>query len=282
MIIDVHTHILKPGFSPKWMDMPQNARGLSRDQLERLRKMNSPEEHFKDMEPVDKAIVFGGPEEFTAEYARRHPDKIIGFASVDPLERGAARYVRYCVKELGLKGLKMYPIIMHFFPNDEKAYPVYETAQELEVPVLFHMGANPSRESHLKYTMPIHLMDVAKDFPDLTMIIAHMGHPYMRDTVQVMRIEPNIYADVSGMTMPLRAYNVLYQGLLEAMTWGVLDKLLFGTDWPFRTFEEDAETLRNVNKFVEGTNLPKIPEDAIEGIIEGNAERAFKNTIALK
>ena len=281
MLIDVHTHILKPGFQHKWLEIPKDFRGWPKDQRERWMRIYSLEEHFKAVEHVDKAIVLGGPEEYTAEYVKMHPEKIIGFAWVNPLEEGAKKYVRYCVEELGLKGLKMYPIVMHFFPNDKRAYPVYEVAQELKIPVMFHLGACPSRHGHLKYTMPIHIMDVAKDFPDLTIIIAHMAHPYMRDTVQVLRIEPNVYADISGMTMPTRAYSMLYQGLLEAMTWGVLDKLLFGTDWPLQTFEEEVGTLRNINKFVEGTNLPRIPEDAIERIIEGNAEKALKKTIVL-
>ena len=278
MIIDVHTHVQKQGFHLEWIVMPKDFRGQPKDQRKRWMRLYSLDEHFKAMEHVDKAIVLGAPEEYTAEYVSRHPDKIIGFAWINPLENDASRYARQCVEKLGLKGLKMYPILMHFFPNDEKAYPVYEVAQELKIPVMFHMGASPRRAAHLKYTLPIHIMDVAKAFPDLTIIIAHMAHPYIRDTVQVLRIEPNVYADISAMTMPLRAYSTLYQGLLEAMTWGVLDKILFGTDWPFQTFEEATVTLRNINSFVENTNLPRIPEHAIEKIIEGNAERALRKT----
>lgn len=280
-MIDVHTHILKPNYRHEWLEVPRDFRGWPKDQKERWMRIYSLEEHWKAMENVDKAVVLGGPNEYTAEYVGKHPEKLIGFAWMNPLDKGAPEYVRYCVEELGLKGLKMYPIVMHFFPNDEKVYPVYEVAQELNVPVMFHMGACPSRHSHLKYTMPIHIMDVAKSFPDLTIIIAHMAHPYMRGTVQVLRIEPNVYADVSGMSIPARAYSMLYQGLLEAMTWGVLDKLLFGTDWPIQTFKEEVEALRGINRFVENTNLPRIPEDAIEKIIKKNAERALKRTIVL-
>ena len=220
MIVDVHTHILKPGYDlhHQSADMPWDFRGWPKDQQERWMKIYSLDEHFKATKHVDKAIVLGKPEQYTSEYVRTHPGKMIGFAWINPLEDGA-EYVRWCVTELGLKGLKMYPILMHFFPNDERAYPVYDVAQELKIPVMFHLGASPRREAHLKYTMPIHIMDVAKAFPDLTIIIAHMAHPYMRDTVQVLRIEPNVYSDVSGMAMPLRAYSMLYQGLLEAMTW---------------------------------------------------------------
>ena len=143
MIIDIHTHILKPGYVPRWMEAPRDIRGWSENAKERRSRMHSIEEHFNAMEQVDKAIVLGGPEEYTSDYVRKHPDKIIGFAWVNPLERGASRYVRYCVKELGLKGLKLIPILMHFFPNDEKTYPIYEIAQELEIPVMFHMGQLP-------------------------------------------------------------------------------------------------------------------------------------------
>jgi predicted TIM-barrel fold metal-dependent hydrolase len=230
------------------------------------------------MELVDKAIVFGAPNEFIAEYADTHPEKIVGFAWLNPHQKDAVKELKRCVNDLGLRGLKLYPICQHFYPNDKKVYPIYEAAQELEIPVFFHMGANPGRTCLLKYTSPLYIDDVAVDFPDLTMVICHMGHPYMKDTIMVVRKNPNVYTDVSGPNFPFRAYSCLYNGLVDAMTWGVLDKLLFATDWPLITVEEGLQTLRSVNKFTENTNLPRIPEKAIEAIIDGNAEKALKKT----
>jgi uncharacterized protein len=105
------------------------------------------------------------------------------------------------------------------------------------------------------------------------MIIAHMGHPWEADTIALIRKQPNFYSDVSALTpRPYRLYN----DLVLAMEYGVLDKLLFGSDYPVITPSQTIEGLKSVNNFAENTNLPKIPTDAIEAIISRNAERVLK------
>jgi len=231
------------------------------------------------MSHVDKAVVFcwprviDVPNEFTADYARRHEEKIIGFASIDPSTPGASRQFKRAVTELGLKGLKLYPITQHFFPNDKKMYPICEVAQELNVPILWHLSPIFRRDAPLKYSEPLLLEDLAIDFPDLKMIVAHLGFPNEVELFALMRKQPNVFAEISGCTtQPYRFYN----SLTAAVDYGVADKLLFGSDWPLFTFEETVKYLRNVNVFTENTNLPKIPLEVVERIIDGNAQ-AFLN-----
>ena len=110
--------------------------------------------------------------------------------------------------------------------------------------------------------------EVATRYPDLKIIMAHMGHPWQVDTCVVIRKHPHVYADISGNFY--RSFS-FWEQMIKATEWNVLGKLLFGSDFPITTVQETLDGLRNVNRIVEGTNLPRVPEDAIEEIIERDA-----------
>lgn len=283
MIIDCHTHIAKfpDHYSQELLE--DYARAWNHKGGGSMDKTTK--DHFQAMSVVDKAIVFGlraldsgfkTPNEYVAEYVNGQPEKLIGFASIDPNHDDSISEIKRCVKELGLKGLKMGPIYQHFDPSDRKYFPIWEKAQELELPIVIHQGTTFVRDAPLKYAFPVLLEDVALSFPDLIVIIAHMGHPWEPDTIALIRKQPNFYADVSALTpRPYRLYN----DLVLAMEYGVLNKLLFGSDYPVITPMQTIEGLRSVNVFAEGTNLPKVPNDAIDAIISRNAERTLKRVL---
>ena len=166
--------------------------------------------------------------------------------------------------ELGLRGLKLGPIYQGFHPLDGRAFGVYAKAAELGLPILIHQGTTFPRLAPLKVANPLLLEDVALAFPQLQIVIAHMGHPWMAETIVLIRKHPNLYADISALHYrPWQFYN----GLILALEYGVEDKLLFGSDWPFATPAETAAGLRSINRFTEGTALPRVPDDVIEQII---------------
>jgi predicted TIM-barrel fold metal-dependent hydrolase len=106
--------------------------------------------------------------------------------------------------------------------------------------------------------------EIAMLFPDLKIIMAHMGHPWHADTITVIRKHPNVYADVSAqLYRPWQFYN----GMRLAYEWGVMHKLLFATDWPITTPEETINALRNFNDFPRKHHLPEVPSETIEEII---------------
>jgi hypothetical protein len=110
--------------------------------------------------------------------------------------------------------------------------------------------------------------EIAIRFPELRVVMAHLGHPWQVDTIAVIRKHPNVYADVSaGFYRPWSFYNALRL----ATEWGVLQKLLFGTDYPVATAAETIAGLRAVNNFTAGTQLPHVPLDATEAIIRRDA-----------
>jgi len=238
-----------------------------------LRLGVSLDEHWQAMAAVEAAIVlafvapavgFDVPNEYVADYVRAHPDKLIGFASVDPNDREAPDQLHHAVTSLGLRGLKLGPIYQHFDPLGTSAFAVYEVAERLQLPVIWHQGTTFVRDAPLIHARPVLLDEVATRFPDLTIVVAHLGHPWIEEAMATIRKHPNLYADISALeTRPWQYYN----GMVAALEYGVTDRLLLGTDYPFSTIERTTEGLRSINRFVAGTALPVIPEAVIEGII---------------
>jgi predicted TIM-barrel fold metal-dependent hydrolase len=166
----------------------------------------------------------------------RFPDVFICWASVDPHKgRIAVKELERAVTRLGLRGLKLHPTCQRFFPNDEAYYPLWEKAQELQIPVLFHsghtgIGAGPPGGPglKLKYSRPIpYLDDVAADFPNLTIIGAHPSWPWQEEMLSVAMHKGNVYIDLSGWSPKYFAPSLIqYSNTL------LQDKVLFGSDFP--------------------------------------------------
>lgn len=200
----------------------------------------------------------------TADFVADAPDRRIGFLSVHPLLAGAREEFERAVEDLHLKGVKLGPNYQNFHPLCDEADAIYSEAERRGLPVLFHQGASPVRNAPLRYAHPLTVDQIAIRHPGLRIVMAHMGHPWQADTVVVIRKHPNVYADVSALYYRPWSF---YNGMRLATEWSVLPKLLLGSDYPIITPKETIDGLRNVNAVVEGTGLPRVPEDAIEEII---------------
>ena len=175
-------------------------------------------------------------------------------APLDELERARG--------DLGLKGIKLGPNYQVFDPLGDAALRVYELAERHGLPILFHQGASPVREAPLRYAHPLLMDEIAIRFPELRIVMAHLGHPWQRETIVTIRKHPHVYADVSALFYRPWSF---YEGLRLATEWGALDKLLFGSDFPIATPAETAAGLRRVNDPIAGTSLPPVPLDADRG-----------------
>ena len=171
-----------------------------------------------------------------ADAVQRHPDVFTGFGSVDPWKGMAAKKEIYrCATQLGLKGLKFHPGAQAFFPNDQRFYTLYESAQELGLLTIFHTGmtgigsgAPGGLGIRLKYTQPIpYLDDVATDFPELIIIAAHPAWPWQDEMLAVARHKSNVYIDLSGW-----APKYFPESLVQQANTLLQDKVLFGSDYP--------------------------------------------------
>ena len=270
MIVDVHAHCGQPEHSTKALTDVMVRAGYSPPEPYTF------DQFAEEMEVVDKALVFGvralasgerSPNEFTVEWVKNDPDKFIGFMAIDPTEDDHLEQIDRCV-ELGLRGIKLHPISGRYNPADPTLFPMYERAQRIGLPIVSHFGTHPGPRTMLKYSSPLLVDEIAQAFPDLKFVMAHMGHPWQRDAAVVLRKHPNVYADVSAVWVrPWQGWEALI-GMIE---WGVADKLLFGSDFPAWTPREGMDKMRRLNDQVKGTNLPHIPDEVIEGIINRNA-----------
>jgi predicted TIM-barrel fold metal-dependent hydrolase len=214
----------------------------------------------RDRTRVDRAL-----NDRVAEFVAAAPTRRIGFLSVHPEVDGALDELERARTDLGLKGIKLGPNYQVFDPLGDAALRVYEIAERHGLPVLFHQGASPVREAPLRYAHPLLMDEIAIRYPELRVVMAHMGHPWQRETIVTIRKHPHVYADVSALFYRPWSF---YEGLRLATEWGALDKLLFGSDFPIATPAETAAGLRAVNDPIAGTKLPPVPLDAIEALIE--------------
>jgi predicted TIM-barrel fold metal-dependent hydrolase len=204
----------------------------------------------------------------TAAFVAADSAHRIGFASVHPLDPAAMAELERSVGDLGLKGLKLGPNYQDFDPLAEPALRVYGWCQERRIPILFHQGTSPIRMAPLRYAHPLVMDEIAIRFPELTVVMAHLGHPWQADTIAVIRKHPNVWADVSaGFYRPWS----FYTAMRLATEWNVLPKLLLGSDYPIATTAETIAGMRALNDIPRASGLPGIPEAAIEAIIERDA-----------
>jgi len=173
-----------------------------------------------------------------AEQAAAYPDTLIPFASVDPgCGAAAVRTARRLISEHGVRGFKFHPSDQGFYPNDPAVYPLYEVIAGAGLPALFHSGQTGVGAGQrggggirLKYSNPIHLDDVAVDFPDMPIIIAHPSVPWQDEAIAVARHKPQVYIDLSGWSPKYFSPQLVAQAnsLLKR-------KVLFGSDFPALT-----------------------------------------------
>ena len=170
-----------------------------------------------------------------AELARKHSDVAIPFASINP-HRGeeGVRAAKRLINDHGVKGFKFHPTVQEFFPNDPLAYPLYEAIAEAKLPALFHTGQTGVGAGtrgggglRLKYSNPLHLDDVAADFPDMPIILAHPSFPWQEEALSVATHKPQVYIDLSGWS-PKYFPPILVQYANTLLK----DKILFGSDYP--------------------------------------------------
>jgi predicted TIM-barrel fold metal-dependent hydrolase len=170
-----------------------------------------------------------------AELAHQHGDVAIPFASINP-HRGkeGIALARRLIKDYKVKGFKFHPQVQDFMPNDRMAYPLYEVIAEAKLPALFHTGqtgvgagTRAGGGIRLKYGNPMLVDDVAVDFPDMPIILAHPSFPWQEEALSVATHKPQVYIDLSGWS-PKYFPPILVQYANTLLK----DKILFGSDYP--------------------------------------------------
>lgn len=244
--IDIHTHAEIDGCGRRSLDdelMAASEKYFKSGQ-ERTPTVESIAAHYRERNmaavvfTVDASSASGHPPnsvEEIAERAAEFNDVLIPFGSVDPLQgKAAVKRVHRLVDEFGVKGFKFHPSMQGFEPNDRAYYPLYEAITECGVPALFHTGQTgigaglPGGHGiKLRYSDPMLLDDVAADFPDLTMVMAHPAVPWVDAQIAIATHKSNVFIDLSGWSP-----KYFPPQLVRAANTMLRHKVLFGSDFP--------------------------------------------------
>jgi len=191
------------------------------------------------------------PDNFeVAELAAEHADVIIPFASVDPA-RGAAgvRLARRLAADFGIRGFKFHPAAQGFYPNERAVYPLYEVIAEHGLVALFHTGQTGAGAGtpggggiRLKYANPLHIDDVAADFPDLDIVLAHPSFPWQDEALAVATHKPRVHIDLSGWSP-----TYFPPQLVQYANTLLRHKVMFGSDFPALTPDRWIRDFENLD-----------------------------------
>ena len=187
--------------------------------------------------------------EEVAEKAAANSDVLIPFASIDPHKgKLGVREARDLIKNYGVKGFKFHPSSQAFYPNDRMAYELYEVIAEHKLIALFHTGQTGVGSGmrggggiKLEYSNPMYLDEVAVEFPDMSIIMAHPSFPWQEQALSVCQHKPNVYIDLSGWSP-----KYFSQSLIRYANTLIKNKVLFGSDFPVITPDrwlKDFETI---------------------------------------
>ena len=273
MLVDVHSHFFKypEHFTEDFRRQSFRGRNMEIDLTVRW------EEYHAKASRCDKTIVFGGkarlsglwvPDEDVVNYVRQHSDKLVGFLSVDPTQPRWQDELHQGHQDFRLKGIKLLSMYAGFKPNQPDLDYLWEYATRHRLPVLLHTGTTFIDKAPLACTLPRLLDDVAIRFPKVKIIMAHLSHPYEGECVVTIRKHPNVYADCSA--LHYRPFQ-LYHSLMLVQEYGVWDKVLFGSDYPFTTVDASLEGMRKLNAMLEGTALPRLDMGQMEALFFRNA-----------
>lgn len=275
-VTDCHVHI-----SPLWEMRPDAVRLLSKLDPVAERFFSQPKEFlgYLDRSGVERALLvnYVAPEvigyteasnTFVSEYVRADPDRLVAVGGIRPDHPDPEREVVHLIEDLGIRALKLHPPHQLFRPNAyvDGGLPnlrvLYDACSRHRLPIILHTGTSVFPRARNRFADPLFVEDIAVDFPDLTIVLAHGGRPiWMETAVFLARRFPNVWLEVSGLP-PVRLLEYFPQ--LPRLA----DKVLFGTDWP-------GPGVRDIGANLEAFRGLPLSPDAQRRILEENPLKVF-------
>lgn len=268
-VIDFHIHI---GLKEHWHEWVHAYQKAARSEYyERYDEMIDPEKFaaYLKSHQIEKAVILPEinpittgvvPNEFVFDFCKGQ-DIFLPFCTINPSQSKKPAHELKKFIAMGARGIKLYPSYSHFYPNESRIYPVYSLAEEHRLPVLVHTGSSVFKGSKIKFADPIHLDDVAADFPELPILMAHSGRGlWYEKAFFLSRLHRNLYLEISG----LPPQNLLdYFPDMEKY----IDKFIYGSDWPgIRTIDSNIQAIKE---------LP-LAEASVRKILYENASRVLR------
>jgi predicted TIM-barrel fold metal-dependent hydrolase len=252
---------------------------------------------------VTRAVVMGQDmsriwhttfgEEYVREVVEKYPDLFIGLASLEPLDvynrfnQPAFEYFEKAIEEYGFRGVLLTPPYGQYYSNDKAVYPFYALAQARGVVVQFHHSAQagPAILAPTKYADMFRLNDVIVDFPDLRVVVEHIGYPWSEHLFILMANDRNLWTDLAMMyARPMKTV----WSLVLAREYGVIDRVMYASDYvcynydlfsdnPASDFKKWIDFVRTgMNKICDDCGWPQFSPDEIEGFLWRNADRLYR------
>ncbi len=267
MIIDAHTHIGKLENSP-----------LANRPFEDIRTAL-----LLEMKKggVDHALVLaawhGDQDDPSTDTLIKLTEKIpnlhvIGSLNVVKYNKKDLEKIESLIRAKKIAGVKLYLGYQHFYASDPIARPIYELCDKLGVPVIFHTGDTLAYRTFakVKYAHPLAIDEVAVDFPNLKIVIAHLGNPWLMDCAEILYRNPNVYADISGLFLH-DGFDSSYGKMMILKIKELIAytqnprKLIFGTDWPLAGMKEYIQYVKKLG----------ISKNDLEYVMYKNAAKLF-------
>ena len=277
MIVDLHTR-LWTGTDPLGQPVAEQAR--RRKAAPWQDPSADPDDFDRAMQPVSHAVILGFESralggkithEQVAGFVSHKPDQRLGFAGIDPKAGDPLASLEQAL-DLGLAGVVVSPAAAGFHPTDTRAMALFEACQDKKIPVLFESGVLLARETRMEFARPVLLDEVAREFPQLKLVLGSCGDPWVDEGVTLMAKHPNVYAEIAGLvSRPWQLFNAL----LTAHQLNTIDQVFFGSNYPHTTPEQAIKTIYSVNTLTQGTQLPSVPREQLRTIVERNTLEAL-------
>jgi predicted TIM-barrel fold metal-dependent hydrolase len=214
------------------------------------------------------------PNKFVYDFVKVHPDRLVGFGSLHPdSDYNLVDEFERCVNDYGFKGIKLYPL-SGLYPDDERMFPVYEKAEQYGSVVLFHSGVKDCSSMKLKYDDPIFIDNLASEFPELKIVIAHVGYPWVDKAIQISFCNANVFLEISGL-LTFEAFTnapIIEDTLTKIVKYAIVnEKTIFGSDGP-RPTEKYLQVLKEA-EYIPADDKKRILGETADWLLSSSNEQ---------
>jgi len=286
MIIDFHVHIWHEG-TPFYQGTPDDyVKKMDQLGIDKMCILGVDQgTHYEGYNRRDSQVRLAAFErkfghktnlsnKYLYDFVKVHPDRLVGFGSVHPDgDYNLEEEFEKCINDYGFKGFKLYPL-SGFYPDDERLYPVYEKGEKSGSVFLFHMGGKDCVSMNMKYDNPIYLDNLASEFPELKIVMAHVAYPWVDEAIQVAFGNFNVFLEISGlMTFELFANTpVVKETLTKILNRVTLnEKTVFGSDGP-RPTEKYLEMIKEA-EYISAEDKKRILGETADWLLKASNEQ---------
>lgn len=265
MIIDSHVHL--DVYTTKFIGL--------KERIADLKKIMKDNQISKSIILADAESKLTSMKELVLALNNEKDLLLVGTIKISNYNQKDLEEIETLLKEKKIIGIKLYPGYEPFYPADSRCDKIYDLCEKYNIPVLFHSGDTFESNYGMKYAKPEHIDDVAVKRKKLKIVIAHLGNPWLTDTMEILFRHENVYSDISGLDWEgFDDYWKKYyeKEIIKILKWCDCNKLIFGTDWPRMDSKVYFDYTKKNIKFVNSLKISKLDKEKIFYL---NAKKVF-------